>query len=158
MTSYVPTPATISQGGSSLVLALERLEHRLQRWAAEQDVYTAVLEQVFGLKACGADAESLRHSLLGEGLGLSLELATLEDMRSAYAVASGSIGETVFLDGAWLMSASVAEIEAVLLEKLGHAIDQRLNEAPESHRSMAFGLMIHLQTTDLPTESISFRL
>ena len=158
MTSYLPTPATISQGGSSLALALERLELRLRRWAADQDAYAAVLEQVFGLKARGVQAESLRHGLLGEGLGLGLEAASLEGMRSAYAVASGSAGERVFLDGAWLASASAAELEAVLLEKLGHAIDQRLNDVQESHRPMAFGLMIHLQTIDLPTESIAFRL
>ena len=150
MTSFLPTPGTISQGGSSLGLALERLELCLRRWAADQEACAAVLQQVYGTEASCAAAAALRSCLLGEGLSLPLEAAALDGLRSVYVVATGSAGEAVLLDGAWLESVSAAELEAVLFEKLGHAIDVRLNDVPESLRPMAFGLMIHLQTVDLP--------
>jgi hypothetical protein len=42
-------------------------------------------------------------------------------------VASGSAPEGVLLDGDWLVVATADELEAVLLEELGDALDQRLN-------------------------------
>jgi hypothetical protein len=132
MTSYLPTTATTSQGGRALAQALELLEQRLRAWAADAEAFAVVLRQVYGAEAGSAAATALRSSLLGEGLGLNLEVAALPGLRGAYAAATASAGELVLLDGAWLAAASAAELEAVLLEELGHALDWRINGAIDS--------------------------
>lgn len=101
-------------------------------WAADRDAFAAVLRQAFGVEAGGATAEALRASLLGEGLEVGLAVQSLPGLRGAYAAASGSAPEWVLLNGDWLAMASAAELEAVLLEELGHALDQRLNGAVDS--------------------------
>jgi len=134
MTSYLPTAAISRQGGRALAQALELLETRLRAWAADAEAFTAVLRQVYGAEAGSAAGEALRSNLLGEGLGLNLEVAALPGLRGAYAAATATAtaGELVLLDGAWLAVASAAELEAVLLEELGHALDWRLNGAIDS--------------------------
>ena len=107
--------------------AVQLLNERLLTWAADGDYFAAVLLQAFGTQASTAAAEALRATLLGEGLGLSLKVQSLPGLKGAYAAATATSPERVLLDSQWLAVASVQELEAVLLEELGHAIDQRLN-------------------------------
>ncbi|MFN9659941.1 MAG: FG-GAP-like repeat-containing protein [Cyanobacteriota bacterium] len=117
---------------SPLNLALQQLELRLLGWASDQQAFAAVLLQAFGVEAGGEAAEDLRATLLGAGLEVGLAVQPLPGLRGAYAAASGSAAECVLLDGAWLALASADELEAVLLEELGHAMDQRLRGAIDS--------------------------
>ncbi|MCX5955419.1 MAG: FG-GAP-like repeat-containing protein, partial [Cyanobacteria bacterium] len=119
---------TALSSGSSLDQALRWLEVRLDGWASNADAYNALLLQVFGVQ--GSDAtSSLLTSLSGSGLGISLEIldgTTLSGIDGAYTGEAPSGGERIYLKAAWLRSATAAQIEAVLLEELGHAIDTRL--------------------------------
>lgn len=129
----MPTFCTVSGPAcGNLDLALLSLEQRLQAWAADVGMFADVLQQAFGATANSTAAEALRECLLGEGLGLSLELAPLTGLRGAYAAATSSAGERILLNSDWLPTASADELEAVLLEELGHGIDQRLNGASDS--------------------------
>ncbi|MEB3316775.1 MAG: FG-GAP-like repeat-containing protein [Cyanobacteriota bacterium] len=110
-----------------MALALQQLEQRLLAWARDRDRFFAVLLQAFGSEATSPDADTLRTTLFGEGLTISLEVLPLPGLLAAYAAATPTAAEVVLLDEAWLAVASADDLEAVLLEELGHAIDQRLN-------------------------------
>ena len=121
-------------GGSNLELALQLVENRLTAWASNSDTYNALLLEVFGVQSSEATG-ALQAGLSGTGLGISLEIldgATLSGINGAYTSAAPEGGERIYLNGAWLQNATAAEIEAVLLEELGHAIDYRLNGAADS--------------------------
>ena len=133
MTSFRLDAAITSQAASSLAEALALLEQRLGAWAADDAAFAAVLQQAYGVDAGSAEALALRSSLLGEGLGLSLVADPLDGLLGAYAAADGTAPEVVVLNSTWLAGASAAELEAVLLEELGHAIDQRLKSLQKNH-------------------------
>lgn len=109
------------------MLALQLLDQRLSAWASDGEGFAAVLLQAFGTQASTPAAQALRATLLGEGLGLSLEVQSLPGLIGAYASATVTSPERVLLDSQWLAVASAQELEAVLLEEMGHAIEQRLN-------------------------------
>jgi hypothetical protein len=127
--------------GSALEQALQLVEKRLSTWASSSntDAYNALLLEVFGAKSSEATAD-LQAILSGTGLEISLEIldgGTLSGINGAYTSAdptgadpSGadpSSAERIYLNAAWLHTATAAAIEAVLLEEIGHAIDHNLN-------------------------------
>jgi hypothetical protein len=117
--------------GTDLELSLQLVESRLGAWASSSNTgaYSALLLEVFGVQ--DADATSaLQASIRGQGLGIKLEILdapTLSGIQGAYTSAAPQGGERIYLNAAWLQTASASEIEAVLLEEIGHAIDHRLN-------------------------------
>ena len=56
-----------------------------------------------------------------------LDQASMAGLRGAYAAATTKRPERIFLNQEWAETANTIELEAVLLEEIGHAIDQRLN-------------------------------
>jgi len=118
---------------ASLNQALQLLDMRLEAWASNwEEAFDAVLYRTFSSYPNTIAAEALRSSLLGEGLGLTLSVQSLPGLRGAYAAATATAPELVLLDRQWLLEASPEELETVLLEELGHAIDQRLNGGLDS--------------------------
>jgi len=117
--------------GTDLELSLQLVESRLGAWASISNTgaYSALLREVFGVQ--DADATSvLQASIRGKGLEIKLEIldaATLRGIHGAYTSEAPQGGERIYLNAAWLQTASASEIEAVLLEEIGHAIDHRLN-------------------------------
>ena len=115
--------------GSTLEQALQLVENRLADWASNSDTYNALLLEVFGAQSSDATS-ALQASLSGTGLGIRLEILAgdaLSGINGAYTSAAPDGAERIYLNGAWLQRATAAEIEAVLLEELGHAIDHQLN-------------------------------
>ena len=120
---------TVLTSGSSLEEALQRVQERLDSWASNADAYNALLLQVFGAQSSDATS-ALQAALSGSGLGIGLEIlagATLRGINGAHTSAAPNGGDAIYLNAAWLQSATAADIEAVLLEEIGHAIDYRLN-------------------------------
>jgi Ca2+-binding RTX toxin-like protein len=125
---------------ASLAEALARVEARLDDWASNSTAYNSLLEQAFA--GAGTDlglwqqaAAALAGTLQSNGLAISLELlgnAELPGINGAYAVQAPGGGERIYLNATWLQAASTTQIEAVLLEELGHAIDRRLNGSADS--------------------------
>jgi hypothetical protein len=109
----------------NLEQALQLVETRLLAWASNAEAYNDILTQVFCTTANTAAASALKSALRGSGLGLGLKLltgATLRGINGAYANAAAAGGERIYLNDNWLQSASAPQIEAVLLEEIGHAI------------------------------------
>ena len=120
---------------SNLDEALLLLEARLAAWADITDAYNALLLEVFGAQSSDATTAALQASLSGSGLGISLEIldgTTAGSINGAYTSAAPEGGEAIYLNADWLQNATAVEIEAVLLEELGHAIDTRLNGAADT--------------------------
>lgn len=115
--------------GSTLQEALNLVQGRLQGWASNSGAYNALLQEAFGVRSSDA-TNPLQASIRGSGLGIKLELldaATLNGMNGAYTSDAPQGGERIYLNAAWQQTATAMEIEAVLLEEIGHAIDHRLN-------------------------------
>ena len=135
MAQLLLTGSTLTSG-SVLDQALQLVESRLKAWAgsSNSDAYNALLLEVFGVQSSEATG-ALQAALGGTGLGISLEIldgATLRGINGAYTSAAPRGGERIYLNGAWLQTATAAEIEAVLLEELGHAIDYKLNGSADT--------------------------
>jgi hypothetical protein len=119
---------------STLQEALNLVQGRLQDWASNSGAYNALLQEAFGVRS-SETTNALQYSIRGSGLGIKLELldaATLNGMNGAHASDAPQGGERIYLNAAWLQTATASEIEAVLLEEIGHAIDHRLNGAADS--------------------------
>jgi hypothetical protein len=115
--------------GSTLEEALQRVQARLESWAGNTEAYNALLLEVFGVQSSETTG-ALQASLSGTGLGISLEIlddAALSGINGAYTSAAADGAQRIYLNNSWLQTATAAEIEAVLLEELGHAIDLILN-------------------------------
>jgi hypothetical protein len=118
----------------TLRLALAAARRRLSAWATSRDHYLLLLQEVFGVDA-GAAAAALRQEIRGGRLLPRLQLLeedALAGAPGAYTSAAPGGGERLYLHRGWLRGASVADVEAVLLEEIGHAIDQRLNRGVDS--------------------------
>ena len=115
----------------SLEQALELVEARLASWASSSNsgAYNALLLQIFGAQS-SETSSAIQASISGTGLGISLKILPASSMSGLVAAytsdAPGGRGARIDLSAAWLQSARAEQIEAVLLEKLGHAIAQRL--------------------------------
>ncbi|MCP9833044.1 MULTISPECIES: FG-GAP-like repeat-containing protein [unclassified Cyanobium] len=135
LATTLPTAAS-----SSLKEALALVDQRLEAWSSNSSAYEALLAEVFG--KAGTDpglwqqaAGELRSTLLSTGLAIGLELLADEELpglNGAYTANAPGGGERIYLNSTWLQAASAAQIEAVLLEELGHAIDTRLNGSADS--------------------------
>ena len=119
----------------TLELALEAVRRRLRVWAGSSDRYATVLREVFGVDAGTEAGAALRGEIRGGKVLPRLQLleeASLGGALGGYTSTAPEGGERVYLNRAWLRGASVADVEGVLLEELGHAIDQRLNNGRDS--------------------------
>ena len=123
-----------SSFGSNLKEALQLLDARLLNWASKTDAYKAHLLDIFGVHP-SAESDALLVSISGTGLGINvglLDAAAMGGLLAAYRGDTSGSGECIYLNATWLESATAEQVEAVLLEEVGHCIDQRLNGSTDS--------------------------
>ncbi|MFM1813305.1 MAG: hypothetical protein RLZZ336_2243, partial [Cyanobacteriota bacterium] len=100
----------------------------------EQGALLAVLQSSFGAGAAALSAEQLDALLAG--LLLSVEVVPAEVMgvhRAGYAAIGHTGSERIYVNAAWLQRNPAPELVVrVLLEELGHALDERLNPLADS--------------------------
>jgi hypothetical protein len=112
--------------------AVALVNDHLKTWA-NSDSYYSLLQRVYS--PAQKAAASLRSKLLCSNLQIPLEIlpaTTLSGINAAYTSAAPYGGECIYINAAWLQSASISQLEATLLEEIGHAIDYRLNGAKDS--------------------------
>ena len=98
--------------------AIHAVDQRLRRWQSKTEAWQELLQRVFGRSAPVALS------------GISVEILdghTMAGLHGAYTHADPKGEERIYLNADWLNSASATEVEAVLLEELGHALDWRIN-------------------------------
>lgn len=103
--------------------AIDLVHRRMHRWRSNSQALNGLLKQVFG--------RSGRVELAGITVQC-LDALEMTGLRGAYAAKSQVRDETIYLNNDWLATASTPEIESVLLEEIGHAIDIRLNGTNDS--------------------------
>ncbi|WP_415409204.1 FG-GAP-like repeat-containing protein [Synechococcus sp. A10-1-5-9] len=135
MTQLLLTGASASTH-ANLSEALLLVEGRLATWSSNQVSFNDLLRQAFGVPPrTSAKSAALLASLQASGLGISVQIldaTTMDGLIAAYTSAAPDGGERIYLNAAWLELATAEQIEAVLLEELGHAIDRRLNGSADT--------------------------
>ena len=129
MATFAPQPAGMPASLKRLKRAFDAALQQLSAWAANQESYDALLWQVFRVHPGSATA-SLRQRLVRTSFSPRLQLldgAVMGGALSGYISPANPGGERIVVNDAWLRTANGSQIQAVLLEELGHAIDQRLN-------------------------------
>ena len=121
---------------TNLSEALLLVEGRLASWISNQGSFNDLLRQAFGVpQSTSAKSAALLASIQASGLGISVQIldaTTMDGLIAAYTSAAPDDGERIYLNAAWLELATAEQIEAVLLEELGHAIDRRLNGSADT--------------------------
>ena len=118
----------------NLQQAIQRVEAQLAGWASNPDTFQSLLQELF-LAPNATASSSLQATLRGSGLSIPLRILdgdSLNGIAGAYTSASPEGNQSIYLNAAWLETASQGQIEAVLLEELGHAIDFHLNGQSDS--------------------------
>ena len=107
----------------------------LSAWATDSSAYHALLLEVFGMGATPM-AAALREDLVSGRFAppavVVVDGPAMGRALGGYAPAGPTGAETILLNRSWLANASAPQIEAVLLEELGHALDHRLNGSHDS--------------------------
>ena len=119
--------------------AVDQVEGSLAALPDRSD-YPLIMNEVFGRAGTDVDMfiarrEALATQLRTTGLGITVELrpaADLNGSRGAYTAAAPGGGERIYINADWVAGASADDVSAVLLEEIGHAIDQRLNPGVDS--------------------------
>ena len=99
---------------------MHAVDQHFRQWQSKPKAWQQLLQQVFGRSAPVALS------------GISVEILdghTMAGLHGAYAPAEGHREERIYLNADWLNSASATEVEAVLLEELGHAIENKLGSS-----------------------------
>ncbi|WP_429614826.1 Ig-like domain-containing protein [Synechococcus elongatus] len=114
------------------------VQEQLSTWFNQEDYLTQLaipFSATAGTESWIANAEVLRQSILDGSYSIRLEVRSGADLNGALGAysATDTTGQpTVYLNGDWLASASAAQIQAVLLEEIGHDFDNRLNNGVDS--------------------------
>ena len=97
---------------------MHAVDQRLLQWQRKTESWQQLLHKAFG--------RSAPLELSGIGVEI-LDGQTMAGLHGAYAAIAPDGDERIYINADWLNSASAAEVEAVLLEELGHALDWRIN-------------------------------
>ena len=157
MPQLLLTPTSLSASSSDSVglnQALLLLEERLAAWSTDPVTFHSLLQQVFGVQhSTSVQSAALLATISGSGLGISLQIldaTSIDGLIAAYTSAAPDGNERIYLNASWLELATPEQIEAVLLEELGHAIDHRLNGNSDSSgdEGAIFSALLRGKTTD----------
>ena len=113
-------------------------QQKLVDWLNSDD-FRAQAAEIFNADAGSADwnaqLDALRSEILNGSYGIRTEVRSNEELMQVLGAwtASGTTGErTIYLNAEWLAKSDAATVATVLLEELGHDIDNRLNNGKDS--------------------------
>ena len=123
-----------------LLDGLRRAEQRLTDWTLNPQAFLTLMGQVFGPapnpRTPPPTWQELRQSLIQGKLQPRLEIRNnweMPGLAGAFQAPTAALPQgRILLNRQWLAKADDAEVEAVLLEEYGHAIDRQLNGTKDS--------------------------
>jgi Ca2+-binding RTX toxin-like protein len=113
---------------ASLVLSLTTISRQLSHWA-NLDSFWGEFDSIFGSKYDRALVEGLREEWADGVFGGLPQIevigkATLGTAKAAYAASNN----TIYVADTFLETADRSDLDAVILEEIGHSIDARVNK------------------------------
>lgn len=122
-----------------LLIPIESLiRDQLLNWFGKEDYLTSLaipFSANVDTTKWTENAETLQQSILNGSYNIRLEIRSNNELGGALGAysATGTTGKpTIYLNGDWLQTASFQEIQAVLLEELGHDFDNYINNGADS--------------------------
>lgn len=136
----LPSDLLSSEAAQNLDAALASANQLLLD-LADSERFLEIAREVFGQASIPPDGAfearvaELAAQIRSGGLGIGLELrgdSELNGAAAGYAAVGHTGAERIYLNADWVADAPVEMQVRVLLEELGHAIDQRLNAAVDT--------------------------
>lgn len=156
--------AANAASGYQLLLgdAASLAQQKLVEWVGS-DAFRAQAAEIFSADAGSAEWEAqldaLRNDVLNGSYSIRVETRSNAELQGLYAAysATGSTGQpTIYLNAGYLAGANAEQVQQLLIEEIGHDIDQRLNggldsEGDEGH---AFAALLTTGNADLAANQI----
>lgn len=127
--------AANAASGYQLLLgdAASLAQQKLVEWVGS-DAFRAQAAEIFSADAGSAEWEAqldaLRNDVLNGSYSIRVETRSNAELQGLYAAysATGSTGQpTIYLNAGYLAGANAEQVQQLLIEEIGHDIDQRLN-------------------------------
>ncbi len=127
------TEFLISDDLGLLTLGASLAKQRILAWAGDSATFQSLLMRVFG-GSSSTTGTALRQQILSGRLSISIRVVEglPSDIKAGYTSSGIDNREEIYLNSKWLKSASGEEIEAILLEEFGHALDFRINGSQDT--------------------------
>jgi Ca2+-binding RTX toxin-like protein len=111
---------------------LQAVQSQLSQFAAQSD-FDTILSTAFGSNINQTQSQQLRQQWLSGNFGIipNIQILSQNELGTANGAYAASL-DTIFLSSDFLASASTESIASVLLEEVGHRIDQLLNGGVDS--------------------------
>lgn len=137
-------------------------QQKLVEWVGS-DAFRTQAAEIFSADAGSAEwnaqLDALRNEILNGSYSIRVEARSNAELQGLYAAysATGSTGQpTIYLNADYLAGANAEQVQQLLIEEIGHDIDQRLNggldsEGDEGH---AFAALLTTGNADLAANQI----
>ncbi|MGE5522627.1 MAG: VCBS domain-containing protein, partial [Rhodospirillaceae bacterium] len=131
--SIISTDLLDAETRENLRQSIDIVEQSLQKFA-ESAEFKTVMTEIFGGTRSSADfdaaVEQLRAQIENGTLEVRVEVVSSQVLGvhgGAYAAVGAEGKEAIYLNADMLKTATAKEVAGVVLEELGHALDQRIN-------------------------------
>ena len=138
-------------------------QQKLAEWV-NSDAFRTQAAEIFSADAGSAEwnaqLDSLRSEILNGSYAIRLEVRSNDEMngtRGAYSAAGTTGQPTIYLNAQWLAGAYTNEVAAVLVQEIGHDIDNRVNSGADSQgdEGAAFASLLTTGNANLAVNRLS---
>ena len=131
---------------AKLLRALRKVEEKISGFRKEKKDWADLIEKAFG---------SYSEIKLANINVVLLDVVSIKGLRGAYYKGTTTKEECIFLNLEWLTEAEEEELEAVLLEEIGHTIDQRINQGDDSEGDEGAVFSSLIRGMEIPFEELA---
>ena len=127
------------------------------------DALRTTAGRIYKLRSSKADWKSLIHKAFGSYTDINLKDINIilipnndiKGLRGAYHKGSKLQAESIFLNSEWVNGAGLEDLNEVLFEEVGHAIDQRINGSNDSYGDEGAIFSALIRNCNIPEKELS---
>lgn len=127
------------------------------------DALRTTADRIYRLRSSKADWKSLIHKAFGNYTDINLKDINIslirnndiKGLRGAYHKGSKHQAESIFLNSEWVNGAGLEDLNEVLFEEVGHAIDQRINGSNDSYGDEGAIFSALIRNCNIPEKELS---